>query len=192
MKTKSKSGKMSRDLETKKFKRTCCPYVELEAVAGNHFTYKRDEGVALLCCDCPPLCFPDTTNASTTSESAKNRPCRTRMYTVVTFVTHVLMSHHHFLYDSSIFLHIFPLLPTFNQRFNSAPCLEFLFRGCHIKTSPSSYPLAFFFLSSFPPLCLPRPPLSPPAFILITYSSFPFHLHSHSPAVVCHLLTFVL
>lgn len=64
---------------------------------------------------------------------------------------HTLMVNRHFLCDPFTFLRMSPVLPTFNQRFNSAPSLESLFQGAsHKKNIPLflSSRLPFFLLSS--------------------------------------------
>lgn len=89
-------------------------------------------------------------------------------------------------------LTFFPCFPPLTSISTLPPAFSFSFGECHIKTLPSSYPHPSFFLSSSPLFVSPPAACLFSAFILITYSVFPFHLHSHSPAVICHLLTFVL
>lgn len=93
-----------------------------------------------------------------------------------------------------LFIYSFPsfCLPTLTIVLTLPVALSFSLRESQTETSPPSYLYPHSVYSSCScssPLCLPGCLNS--AFILITYSVFPFHLHSHSSAVsvICLLLS---
>ena len=149
------------------------------------------------------LFFPGTTNASMTSESAKNRPCLMRMYIIPFSSLHHISGgfHHISSFCSSLFIasfhcphlqfYLFSPSSLFNRHFILPLPSSVSLGECHTDRSPPSslYPQFSFSPVSSSPLCLPLSLI--PAFILITYSIFPFHLLS-PPAPVILLFFCVL
>lgn len=112
--------------------------------------------------------------------------CHTQVLSLVM----ISLTGHVFFIIHSYSSYIFPLLPTFNQHFNSASSFEFLFQGVSHKNITFFLSSSLIFSFFFSPLCLPLPVSSLLlSSLLILSSPFIFTPILPPSSVICLLLS---